>query len=227
MNKNLLLLFALSINICFSEETKLQIDIYTESLCPDCRNFLITSFKKAFETKDLSSLYEYNLYVHGNANQELSNDGWNFTCQHGPKECMGNLMQNCVLNITRNSEKGFKFVICFEENIKVFKKNIDKIGNYCSKIHQINFTEIQNCMESKFGNELMHEVATKTENLTPKNTYVPWIVVNGVHDEQAETEIMENMVEFICKKQTSVGEYINSCQKSHRNFLKLLNHGHY
>ena len=32
--------------------------------------------------------------------------GWDFTCQHGPKECIGNLYQACLLDkLVVNSDK--------------------------------------------------------------------------------------------------------------------------
>ena len=39
--------------------------------------------------------------------------GFNFTCQHGPKECEGNLYQACVLSKTSDADKRMEFVNCF------------------------------------------------------------------------------------------------------------------
>ena len=39
--------------------------------------------------------------------------GFNFTCQHGPKECEGNLYQACVLSKTGDADKRMEFVNCF------------------------------------------------------------------------------------------------------------------
>ena len=39
--------------------------------------------------------------------------GFNFTCQHGPKECEGNLYQACLLSKTGDADKRMEFVNCF------------------------------------------------------------------------------------------------------------------
>ena len=39
--------------------------------------------------------------------------GFNFTCQHGPDECEGNLYQACVLSKTPDAGQQMEFVNCF------------------------------------------------------------------------------------------------------------------
>ena len=37
------------------------------------------------------------------------------------------------------------------------------------------------------GNKIMHELAEATDSLNPPHLYVPWIVMDGVHNKTVET----------------------------------------
>ena len=39
-------------------------------------------------------------------------------------------------------------------------------------------------IQSSEGNALLHYMGVATEQLSPPHNYVPWIVVDGVHNEQ-------------------------------------------
>lgn len=43
------------------------IDVYVESQCPYCVNFINTSLKKALATKDLEKIVDIKLFSYGNA----------------------------------------------------------------------------------------------------------------------------------------------------------------
>lgn len=38
---------------------------------------------------------------------------------------------------------------------------------------------------------------------TPKHDYVPWLVINGVHDETTEDAALNDLVGYICSLNTS------------------------
>ncbi len=43
---------------------------------------------------NLVGILDLRLYPYGNARQSRAKDGsWKFTCQHGPKECLGNVLE--------------------------------------------------------------------------------------------------------------------------------------
>ena len=67
-----------------------DITIYTESLCPDCKNFFINSFASA-----LNTTFNFNnvmIIPFGNAEVNKEKNGFEFICQHGFKECYGNMI---------------------------------------------------------------------------------------------------------------------------------------
>ena len=50
----------------------------------------------------------------------------------------------------------------------------------CAKELKINYGPIKNCTVSDMGNQLEHQMALKTNSLSPPHQYVPWVTLNGV-----------------------------------------------
>ena len=73
-------------------DSKVQIDFYTESLCPDCLHFMRGSLKNAANTPDFWKICNFNIYPYGNARRSQNGSSWAYTCQHGIRECQGNLI---------------------------------------------------------------------------------------------------------------------------------------
>lgn len=71
---------------------KVKIDLYSESLCPDCLAFIRGSLKTAANTKDFWKICDFNVIPYGNARTAKNGTSWAFTCQHGARECQGNLI---------------------------------------------------------------------------------------------------------------------------------------
>ncbi len=51
-------------------DDRINIDIYAESLCPDCVDFLENSFKKAINVKDFDKICNFRVLPYGNAKQQ-------------------------------------------------------------------------------------------------------------------------------------------------------------
>ena len=49
------------------------------------------------------------------------------------------------------------------------------------------------------GNRLEHAMGAKTESLDPPHNYVPWIVVDGEHDNDIQQAAMDNLLALVCK----------------------------
>ena len=86
-------------------------------------------------------------------------------------------------------EEGLNFMLCFENAIKKFDKNINKSLKECVKGEDL-YNNIINCAESSVGNNLQHIEAQKT----PVHKYVPFIYVNGKHDLEVEKKILKEFV---------------------------------
>jgi len=190
------LLSLLLINFSLNEQLKFLnnipvIDVYVESLCPDCMEFIVGSFKQFQESLDHEQLAVVNFYPFGNAKESWNGSKWIFECQHGPNECYGNTIQACALN-QLSDDVGKNFLICVDENIKNFSKNFNDTVNFCVSDENVK-KSIIDCANGSEGNQLSHEVAQRT----PVHKYVPWIHFNGEHNLLIERKIKQNMLGFL------------------------------
>lgn len=174
-----------------------KITVYIESLCPDCKNFILDSFRPFHETIRKPNLVDLEFVPFGNAKEAFNNSTqkWDFTCQHKENECYGNLMQTCALN-TVDKKKAYDFIICVDEHIYKMDKDFDKTLDLCLANDEEAKNIIKKCVASDYGNKYQHEMALKTK----AHKYVPWILVNGVHDVDAENEIIASLTNYICSK---------------------------
>ena len=81
------------------DDTPVLVELYYESLCPGCRNFISTMLFPTFDKLRDTGIVKFGLFPYGNAGQTQNKDGsWNITCQHGPEECLGNLLEVCLMH---------------------------------------------------------------------------------------------------------------------------------
>jgi len=84
----ILLALVLSASFCYAKsihkktanDDKILIEMYTESLCPDCIAFIKNSFSHAINTLNFFDIAELKLYPYGNAKEESSSGSYQYTC---------------------------------------------------------------------------------------------------------------------------------------------------
>ena len=183
--------------ISFSNQQKYvpKIQVYVESLCPDCMDFIGRSFKKYYETVEKPNLADIEFIPFGNANESYNNDTkkWEFSCQHGENECYGNLIETCIIQLM-GRKSSYDAIICIEDNILAYEKDFNKTMDYCFGDDPTLYDQIKECVASDLGNFYQHQMAQKTAD----HRWVPWIVVDGVHDEDIENQIIADLVNYLC-----------------------------
>lgn len=194
-------------NLQVAADGKVKIDFYSESLCPDCLAFIRGSLTTAANTADFWKICEFNFFPYGNAKRTQNGSSWAFTCQHGVRECQGNLIEACALKKFDYYSKGLPFTLCLEQNTTDFIAQ----GQRCATKYGLDWSTINTCATGSEGNKLMYDVAVATEKLNPAHTYVPWIVVNDKHSTSSENAVMSNMVRYVCSIYTGP-EKIAACK---------------
>lgn len=63
------LLLAL-ISVARTQDQRVVLDFYTESLCPDCINFFLNSFQQAVNTPNFTQICLYTDWPYGNAKEQ-------------------------------------------------------------------------------------------------------------------------------------------------------------
>jgi len=126
----------------------------------------------------------------GNA-VESGSGPYTFECQHGAPECVGNMVEACVLHLHPDLADWWPFVQCLETGTP------GTDGEKCATT--AGFTDwaaISACTTSSLGNDLMHKNALATGNLIPPHQYTPWIVLNG--SPMSESDLSKPLIEVVC-----------------------------
>ncbi|KAJ8308009.1 hypothetical protein KUTeg_012883 [Tegillarca granosa] len=78
------------------------------------------------------------------------------------------------------------------------------VGNVieCSQHFKVDYDAITKCANSDMGNQLEHQMALKTMALNPPHKYVPWVTINGVHTEEMEKKVEDDLVKLLCDMYT-------------------------
>ena len=183
------------ISLSNSQKYVPKIQVYIESLCPDCVNFITHSFKDFYEKVSKPNLADIEFVPFGNA-KEVFNEAtqkWEFECQHGENECYGNLIETCIIQ-NLGMVNSYSKIICIESNIARYGRNFNTTLEFCFDNDADQIKAIYDCVNSDLGNFYQHQMAQKTGD----HLYVPWVIVDGVHDIDAENQIIESLIDYLC-----------------------------
>ncbi|XP_068724249.1 gamma-interferon-inducible lysosomal thiol reductase-like [Montipora capricornis] len=173
---------------------KVQIALYYESYCGGCKDFIGDQLYPTFQK--IGQIMDVTLVPYGNAEEYRRGAEWTYTCQHGPQECVGNLIETCAISILKNESVYLPFIHCFEGNVG--SEDPLSVGQKCAQQQGIDFTAINKCQSGIEGNSLEHEMALKTNALEPRHYYVPWITLNGKHTENIQSEATFDLLGLVC-----------------------------
>ncbi|NXA55656.1 GILT reductase, partial [Nothocercus julius] len=195
-----------------------QLSLYYESLCPACRDFVV---RQLFTTWLLlpDEVLNVTLVPYGNAQETNVNGTWHFQCQHGPEECLGNMLevrrggrvagvaggtvpprppcpQACLMHEAGNSSDYLPAVACLESGSSV-SGNLEA----CLQVYapQVPAGRVAACARGELGRQLMHRNAQLTAALAPPHQYVPWIVLGGKHTEQRQGQAQVALLHLVCQ----------------------------
>ena len=169
----LLLAIALAFAVCVIPTIELQADnvkveFYYEVLCPDCSEMMVGELKQYHELDDMMAITDFEFVAFGNG-KVLTREPPTFKCQHGEKECYGNMVELCA--IKHNPWNYWDFLLCEESSLDFSDEGVTK----CAKKVGIIADEILTCAKGTEG-PLLHLDAADN---TPEHLGVPWVIVDG------------------------------------------------
>lgn len=170
--------------------SKVKVTVDYETLCPDSMNFVNDQLAPTFNK--IGSIMDVDLVPYGKAKYQQHGNSWTFQCQHGPDECYGNKIHACVIN-SNPIDVALKFVQC-----SMSKNNPVAACEHCAKDMGLDWNAISHCANGDEGNELLHKHGVRTEQFTPKLTFVPWIIFNDKFDHSQFEESLENLLKVVC-----------------------------
>ncbi|KAF4670325.1 Lysosomal thiol [Perkinsus chesapeaki] len=180
-----------------------NVDLYYESLCPYCRDFITEDLSHVMNQPDLEKHINLTFVPYGNA--KINETTKTITCQHGEDECHFNFYEGCMIAEGGQDQLNtFRSVFAIEGSEKLTD---DAAEDACKKFG-LNFNAITTCRNSEEAYELQRGFAktgvsgllilclplvTEEARRDFAEKYVPWIVVNGKHIER------EKFAETLCK----------------------------
>eukprot|EP00873_Tetraselmis_striata_P034436 jgi/Tetstr1/454700/TSEL_041586.t1 len=172
--------------------SKVKVAFYTESLCPDCRNFTLGALATAFDD-GVADIMDVELVPFGNARREP--DTGELICQHGPLECTFNKVFGCATHLYPAQAQWFPFLRCMEQAKPLMMR---AALAECAMQASMSAGDINGCVEGSLGEQLEASFEKATDALVPAHTFVPWVTVNGV----ALREDVDNLEQYVCAAYT-------------------------
>mmetsp|Transcript_44876 Transcript_44876/g.51575 ORF Transcript_44876/g.51575 Transcript_44876/m.51575 type:complete len:231 (+) Transcript_44876:34-726(+) len=191
-----------------SSGDKVKFDLYYESMCGDCEAYMVSAVNMAFG-HGLLEIADFDIHPFGNASEKQVDGKWEFTCQHGPDECAGNMFEACLIHVVQDFKTFWPIIMCLEET-----GNPVKYASSCAKSLPFDFTEVYKCYNSDLAIELEHGYALETEALNPPHTSVPWVTINGVHTDSIQYQAENDLIKLICDSYTGT-KVLDACSHYH------------
>jgi len=210
--KSFLLVFVSLKLLCYVCAQSVQATFYIESLCPDCREYITNQLFPTWSTEGFANIMNVTLVPYGNAKEIQVGNEWQFTCQHGAQECLGNILETCAIYLYPDQNVFLPFVHCVESSQDPIKSMAG-----CAQQFSINFTAVQTLANSTKGNALEHMMGLLTESLNPAHQYVPWVTINGIHSTDGE----ENLMAVICATYQGPNKP-SACDKFSASFFNIV-----
>lgn len=179
-----------------NQSGKVVVEVYYEVLCPDSRYFVLKQLYPTWQR--IGSIMDIQYKPYGKASHHASDGGFMFQCQHGPNECLGNMIHTCALHYISESAKLVEYINC------MMGDNYDPMqaGQSCASQLDIEWSPIEACARGKEGQKMLAVVGDDTHSLRPRVTFIPTIVLNGSQDNQKM--ILKNLLKEVCRKYQGV-----------------------
>lgn len=199
---------------------KVKLELFYESRCPDCVEFMNSSVAKIWRDKELNPHIDLVLNPYGNAmtvpmakisegykfwHPDRKNE-WKdvFICQHGDEECFADTLQACAI-AKLPQEQHVELIFCMEG--KAPYETPERSSYECMEDLKINKEDMRTCANGKEGNQILFEAGVRTSKV-PGRDGTPWILIDGKHLENPEHLLRE-----VCAK---VGPGMKACKAFER-----------
>jgi len=198
-------------NLPGSPATPVNVTLYYESYCPDCKRFITEQAFPAWRKLSGTGVLHLSVVPYGKATETRVNTGeYAFKCQHGAAECHYNAVENCIM-ARANIDRYLPVINCIES-----AQNLSMSAPICVGLAGMDWLDIERCASGAEGNALMHAAAILTEPLNLLSKHVPWIVLNGYDGETMQADAVEDFLEVVCD--TYIGAKPKACRgKKQRN----------
>jgi hypothetical protein len=149
------------------------VDFYVMSKCPYATDFELDFQKHVLSYSGLPQIT--NLRVNFIASVDPSQPS-GFDSMHGQTEVWGDINELCAYNLSNpspNNYKWYNFLLCLDQNGDEIPDNAEDCANQVG----LDYSTIQNCVNSDLGKALMTESIAKTDHFGVDES--PTIYINN------------------------------------------------
>merc|ERR1712121_456529 len=93
-----------------TDTDKIIVDFYYEVLCPDSRSFFLYQLYPAWQS--MKDILIVNFIPYGKAFTYTGRNKFQFSCQHGPAECEGNIYHACGAAHIDGDDERMEYIKC-------------------------------------------------------------------------------------------------------------------
>ncbi|XP_046670328.1 gamma-interferon-inducible lysosomal thiol reductase-like [Homalodisca vitripennis] len=185
------------------KKDSVKLTVFYESYCPYSIDFIDKQLYGAWNY--FKKHLQVDLVPFGNAEQSYDKGHFVFTCQHGPKECVGNILHSCAIYEACGKKgtlhcpvpklkKALNYIDCV-----IDQEDQQKASDKCATKAGLEPKVINKCAKGKLGEWLESGYGNQTKAFdNPPVTYVPFIVVNGKHTDKIQDEAQTDLKALIC-----------------------------
>ena len=186
-------------SLAFSAYPAVKVELFAMAKCPYCAQWAESFDKNVLAFEDIAEIVSLDI-------QYVARDNGNgdFSCLHGPGECVGDQYVLCAKNVSQSSDKfvpdWWTMASCMDED----QSKIPFNSKVCATNAGLSWPAISDCYTSKLGATLFAESIAVCEKMGVNST--PTIFVNGKEYDG------NNMLKEICAQYT--GPKPSSCNNA-------------
>ncbi|XP_077499356.1 gamma-interferon-inducible lysosomal thiol reductase-like [Amblyomma americanum] len=175
---------------------RVKVQLFYETHCPYSQKFITHQLWPTYLR--LNGLLNVRLIPFGMAKRkETVGKGGRMvteiTCQHGRRECVGNMIQACAVSLFKGTYKLLAFVVCMESSATPHKA-----ARACASRVGVDWAALRRCTSSKTGPRLLLKMGRKTASHQPAIRHVPYVVVNGKQGQDIENRARTDLYGLVC-----------------------------
>uniref|UniRef100_A0A6M2CIH6 Putative gamma-interferon inducible lysosomal thiol reductase n=1 Tax=Rhipicephalus microplus TaxID=6941 RepID=A0A6M2CIH6_RHIMP len=170
----------------------INITLFYEGLCPACHHFILHQLWPTYGK--LEDYVNLDLLPFGNAHMKVDNGTVTFTCQHGKQECYVNEVQTCAVKYVHPTRKLLDLVTCMFQY-----PDPTKAGEPCARKVNTDWPVLDKCSRGPEGTQLLWAMGNRTRGHQPNIDYVPWVEINGVHNETMAKRASKDLLGLLCE----------------------------
>ena len=184
-----------------SDVAKVKVSLYYESLCPWSAKYISEQLYPTYRKLGRHIDLDYIPYGNAEMTYHPSNSSYTFDCQHGPEECLGNKIQGCLRHGFNDTSYDATLLQLQIVDCIMGTANFGRLFHCMEELYPGEnfgplYEKILDCATGSEGTNILAEMGNDTMVLTPPNEHVPWVTVDGKHEDKAE----ENLSQFLCKE---------------------------